>query len=126
MDIQTFDLCAEIGRIKENIAGEGLGMILVHNGVVRATSREGKELAVSGMVLDYDERKLNQVVEEVRLRPGVVYVSVWINKGKLDVGDDIMYVVVAGDRRSNVFPSFEWLVEVLKKEVVKEVELHRF
>ena len=45
-----------------------------------------------------------------------------INEGPLKVGDDIMYVLVAGRLRTNVLPTFEELVSKIKREVVSEKE----
>ena len=43
-------------------------------------------------------------------------------KDPLKVGDDIMYVLVAGRLRTNVLPTFEELVSKIKREVVSEKE----
>jgi hypothetical protein len=40
-----------------------------------------------------------------------------INEGPLKVGDDIVYVLVAGRLRTNVLPTFEELVSKIKREV---------
>jgi molybdopterin synthase catalytic subunit len=96
-------------------------MYLIHNGVVRGTARDG--LAVSGMDLSYDSGRLAEVMEQVEARPGVVAVRVWINEGRLSIGDDIMYALVAGDIRENVFGGLQELVRLVKTEVVKEWEI---
>ena len=36
-------------------------------------------------------------------------IKAWTNEGPLKVGDDIMYVLVAGRLRTNVLPTFEEL-----------------
>jgi hypothetical protein len=36
-------------------------------------------------------------------------IKAWINEGPLKVGDDIMYVLVAGRLKTNVLPTFEEL-----------------
>ena len=41
----------------------------------------------------------------------------WRNEGPLKVGDDIMYVLVAGRLKTNVLPTFEELVSKIKREV---------
>jgi molybdopterin synthase catalytic subunit len=99
---------------------QDLGMFLIHNGVVRATSKDGKP--VKGMQLSYDKKKLADLVDEMGRRDGIVSVNVWINEGLLHVGDDIMYALVAGKFRTHVFPVLEELVSRIKKEVVLEME----
>jgi molybdopterin synthase catalytic subunit len=79
-----------------------LGMILIHNGIVRATSKDGKP--VKGMHLYYDRRKLSYLLDELSKRDDIVEIKVWINEGRLKIGDDIMYALVAGKFRTSVIP----------------------
>ena len=109
----------------KEIKGRGdfndLGMILVHNGMVRATSKDGTP--VKGMHLSYDKQKLIRLLDELRKRDGIVEMKVWINEGDLRVGDDIMYALVAGRFRTVVIPVLEELVSRIKKEIVAEKEV---
>ncbi len=110
-----------LDEIKSGPDNARIGMYLIHNGVVRGTARDGS--AVSGMDLSYDRGCLAEVIEEVEARQGLVAVRVWINEGRLDIGDDIMYALVAGDIRENVFGGLQELVRLVKTEVVKEWEI---
>lgn len=112
---------AWIEEIKNGPDSSRIGMYLIHNGVVRGSARDGSP--VSGMNLSYDRGLLEQVIEQVRAMPGVVAVRAWINEGTLEVGDDIMRALVAGDIRENVFGGLQELVRRIKTEVVKEREL---
>ncbi|MBI5582507.1 MAG: molybdenum cofactor biosynthesis protein MoaE [Deltaproteobacteria bacterium] len=105
---------------KEADPGE-LGMILIHNGIVRGTSKQGTP--VSGMDLSYDEEKLRRLVDEQKAKDGIVDIKVWINQGRLQVGDDIMRVLVAGRFRTDVVPVFESLLSTIKGKIVREREL---
>ena len=98
-----------------------LGMILVHNGIVRGASKLGKP--VLGMKLSYDQKKLDSIIPIFQKRPGVAEVKVWINAGNLAVGDDIMLLLVAGRFRTDVLPVFEELLSVIKNEIVTEEEV---
>ncbi|MEW6570948.1 MAG: molybdenum cofactor biosynthesis protein MoaE [Nitrospirota bacterium] len=109
-----------VKEIKRNSDFRELGMLLIHNGVVRATSKNGE--TVSGMLLSYDREKLDSLIKDFRKREGIVDIRAWINEGRLNVGDDIMYVLVAGKLRTNVFPVLEELVSRIKKEIVSEAE----
>ena len=111
-----------IEEIKRKASPEELGMILVHNGIVRATSKLGKP--VRGMKLSYNKEKLDSIVLTLKQKPGVVDIRVFINAGDLHVGDDIMFLVVAGRFRTDVLPVFEELLSVIKREVVNEQEIH--
>jgi molybdopterin synthase catalytic subunit len=109
-----------IREIKASADPNELGMLLVHNGVVRGTSKDGKP--VRRMRLSHDPRLLDSVIREARSREGIVDVRVWLNEGELAIGDDIMVVVVAGRFRTDVLPVFEQLLIRIKKEVVREEE----
>lgn len=111
-----------IQEIKNNPKSNSIGMILIHNGIVRATSREGKP--VKGMKLSYNSEKLNKIIDEIKKKDGIIEVKVWINEGKLSIGDDIMKVAVAGRLRTDVFPAIQELVSKIKKEVVNEEEIY--
>ncbi len=109
-----------IQEIKTTCAPDQLGMILVHNGIVRGTAKDGK--SVQGMILSYDEGLLEQTLAKFRNMDGIVAVRAWINKGELQIGDDIMYVLVAGRFRTDVLPVFQDLIRTIKNEIVKEEE----
>jgi molybdopterin synthase catalytic subunit len=112
---------AWINEIKKNCNPGTLGMILVHNGIVRATVKDGKP--VKTMKLAYDKVKLESIVRELRKRDGVVDIRAWINEGELQIGDDIMNVCVAGRFRTDVLPVFQELLTTIKSEIVREEEI---
>ena len=107
-------------RSKRKSDPEDLGMILIHNGIVRGTSKDGK--MVKGMYLSYDSEKLNSLISEFKKKEGIVAINAWINEGTLNIGDDIMCVLVAGRLRTDVLPTFEGLISKIKGEVVSEKE----
>jgi molybdopterin synthase catalytic subunit len=109
-----------IKEIKKKCPPDRLGMILVHNGVVRATSKKGG--SVSRMQLSYNRAALDEAVRRFKEREGIVEIRAWINEGTLNVGDDIMYVCVAGRFRTDVLPVFQELIALIKTEIVKEDE----
>lgn len=115
----SFD--AWLDDIKAGPEAAGIGMYLMHNGVVRGHARDGA--AVTGMDLAYDRRRLEEIKAEIAARPGVIALRAWINEGKLDVGDDIMRVLVAGDIRENVFGALQEFVRLVKTTCVKEWEI---
>ena len=114
---------------KEAPGAENIGMYLTHDGVVRAKARamvrNGDESAppVAGMRFSSDAEKVRQAVEETRAMPGIGYVCVWLNEGELQVGDDIMLVLIGGDIRPHVVDALQFLVGRLKTECVRETEL---
>ena len=110
-----------IKEIKENCAAESVGMILVHNGIVRGTSKDGQP--VRGMKLSYDKDVLERCVARLKKREGIAAIRVWINSGILTIGDNIMYLLVAGRFRTDVLPVLQELLSTVKTEIVHEEEL---
>lgn len=112
---------AWLAEVKSSGNTDGIGMYLSHNGVVRAYSRDGRP--VTGMILGVDRERLAEIVASAELMEGVAAVRAWVNEGELSIGDDIMYALVAGDIRDNVFGALQALVKMIKTEVVTEEEL---
>jgi len=110
-----------LDEIKATADPNELGMILVHNGIVRGMSKKGE--AVGKMLLTHDAAGLEKLIEQYERKDGVVDIRVWINSGELHVGDDIMLVLVAGRFRTDVLPVFESLIGKIKGEIVSEREI---
>ena len=110
-----------LDEVRQRANFEDLGMILVHNGIVRGTSKAGRP--VRGMKLSYDQKRLDSVIPRFKERTGVVDIKVWINSGTLKVGDNIMLLLVAGRFRTDVVPVFEELLSLIKNEIVAEEEV---
>ena len=106
------------------------GMYLTHNGTVRQTAkakvRYGEENTkeVTGMIFSYDEEKVNAVIADTYKMAGIYYIKVWLNEGQLQMGDDIMYVLIGGDIRPRVVDALQYLVGRVKNECVVETELN--
>lgn len=107
-----------------------VGMYLIHNGTVRRTAkakvRGGDESAadVTGLVLSYEKETLDALIAAAYQMPGIYYVRVWLNEGRLQVGDDMMAVLVGGDIRPHVVDALQALVGRIKTECVTERELY--
>lgn len=114
-------LDAWLAEAKRDEGADGVGMYLCHNGVVRSYSRDGRPVAA--MDLSVDRELLEEILSTARLMEGVSVVRAWVNEGRLEVGDDIMYVLVGGDIRPHVIEALGALVSMIKSEVVTEVEI---
>ncbi|MDY6989989.1 MAG: molybdenum cofactor biosynthesis protein MoaE [Thermodesulfobacteriota bacterium] len=109
-----------IDNIKAHRDFPKVGMMLCHVGVVRGTSRDGRP--VSGLDLTADRGALEVILSEQRKRPGIVDVLVEIQEGALKVGDEVMFIVVAGDLRDHVIPVLEDTLNAIKKGVTHKTE----
>jgi len=86
------------------------GMLLVHNGVVRQTPKAKVRHGI------------DDAITETYKMAGIFHVRVWLNEGQLELGDDIMYVLIGGDIRPHVVDALQFLVEKIKSECVTEIE----
>ena len=106
---------------KESGFTENVGMVLVHNGVVRGWSRKGRE-RVKSVNVRPDTEKMNAICEEIKKRPGIYKVVAHANSGELKPGDDLLFLIVAGDIRENVKAAFSELLDRIKAEAVFKKE----
>jgi molybdopterin synthase catalytic subunit len=110
-----------IQQIKSHPDYPEAGMILCHNGVVRATSREGE--AVTGLELTVDHQRLEEILAQQKKSPGIIDILVHIEEGRpLLVGEDVMYLVVAGDIRENVLACLTRTLNLIKSEVTQKTQ----
>lgn len=116
MDIQKI-----MAGIKAHPDYPNVGMVLYHNGVVRSTSRDGRK--VTGLRVAVDHQRLGEILREQKKRPGIVEILIEINEGKdLGVGDDVMFLAVAGDIRENVIETLSDTLNAVKATVTRKTE----
>ena len=115
MDIQNM-----INRLKEHPDSSKIGMIATHLGLVRGTSRDGRD--VTGIEVRYDYTIIADIISDIKNRPGIIEVLVNATEGELRVGDEILAVAVAGDIRENVFKALIEAVNRIKAESSRKKE----
>ncbi|MFX1387643.1 MAG: molybdenum cofactor biosynthesis protein MoaE [Promethearchaeota archaeon] len=108
-----------IKAVKNNPKIKESGAILTFTGIVRKTSEDGK--SVKGLKIDaYNElanKTINKICKETKKNPGIIDVKIVHLKGKFDITDDLVYVVVASAHREEGFEFLRDAVERYKKEV---------
>lgn len=106
-----------INNIKKQPGFEKAGAMATFVGVVRGTGAGGK---VQKLELQAYEEKadevLAQICNELKKKPGIVDVQIHHLVGEFKVGEDLVYVLVAGAHRQQVFPVLKEAVERYKKE----------
>ena len=94
------------------------GAIATFTGIVKGYTDEGKE--VQKLVIEaYEEvayKALTRISKELCARSGIIDVFIYHFIGEFDVGEDLVYVVVVGKSRKDVFKALEEAVERYKKE----------
>ena len=120
---------AWLREAKAHESAPKIGMYLTHNGIVRQSAKAkvrcGEEARdVTGMLFSYNQEKVDAVLADARNLEGIYYIRVWLNEGELQVGDDIMYVLIGGDIRPRVVDALNYIVGRIKNECVVERELN--
>ncbi|MEW5773449.1 MAG: molybdenum cofactor biosynthesis protein MoaE [Thermodesulfobacteriota bacterium] len=116
------DISATIAELKKDPEfAARVGMVLVHNGIVRGTSRKDGR-AVTCVDVSPDRARISELCREYEARPGIYRVLAEAASGRLNVGDDLLFIVVAGDFRENVKPVLAELLDRIKAEAVVKQE----
>ncbi|MFH1216721.1 MAG: molybdenum cofactor biosynthesis protein MoaE [Pseudomonadota bacterium] len=117
------DISKTIAAMKQNPEfAKNVGMVLVHNGVVRSWSRKSKE-EVSSLEVTPDPEKIEEIRQEFLMRPGIFEIIIEAKAGRFQPGDDLLFIVVAGDLRENVKPVLAGLLDRIKAEAISKKEV---
>ncbi|MCW4010890.1 MAG: molybdenum cofactor biosynthesis protein MoaE [Candidatus Bathyarchaeota archaeon] len=114
----SFSLQDLMETIKKNSDFAKTGAIGLFVGLVRGENNEGQ--TVQKLTLEAYEEKANEVLEticaDLQKRPGIVEVQIHHLLGEFNVGEDLVYVSVAGSHRPEVFSVLREAVERYKHE----------
>ena len=101
---------------------DNVGMILIHNGVVRNWSRKDHAKVVA-LEVTPDLAKIEQIRQEYLQREGIWEIVIEALSGKFQPGDDLLFIIVAGDIRENIKPVLAELLDRIKAEAVSKKEI---
>ena len=119
------DISKTIAAMKADPAfADHVGMVLVHNGIVRGWSRETRG-QVAGIKVSVDELCLERIRRDIEQMTWIYKVAVEARAGTLQPGDDLLFLVVAGDIRENVKPALALMLDRVKSEAVSKRELFK-
>jgi molybdopterin synthase catalytic subunit len=114
----SFTVQDAIDNIRKDPDFPKAGAIGLFIGVVRADTFEGQK--VEKLQIESYEEKADQVLgkicDDLTKKPGIVNVQIHHLLGEFKVGDDLVYVAVAGSHRSEVFTVLREAVERYKSE----------
>ena len=102
---------------------DNVGMMLIHNGVVRGWSR-ADHATVTSVNVSHDSAKMDAICREMEKQPGIFAIVAQAEEGMLKPGDDLLLLVVAGDIREHVKATFAELLDRIKAEAVIKQEIH--
>lgn len=103
---------------------EKVGMILIHNGTVRSWSRNDRN-QVTELETDVDFEKIESLRQEYLERPGIYDIIIEARSGRFVPGDDLLFIIVAGDIRENIKPVLADLLDRIKAEAIQKKESTR-
>jgi molybdopterin synthase catalytic subunit len=113
-----FSLLDAMKSVKEKRNFQKAGAIALFIGVVRGETLKGEK--VQKLEVEAYEEKANEVLANIcsnlKRRKGIVDVQIHHLLGEFNVGEDLVYVLVAGSHRENVFPILKEAVERYKRE----------
>jgi molybdopterin synthase catalytic subunit len=114
----TFSLLDMIGNVRKEPEFQKAGAIMMFVGVVRGESVTSEK--VEKLELEAYEDKANEVLtnicDDLRKKTGIIEVQIHHLLGEFNVGEDLVYVLVTGSHRKNMFSVLEEAVERYKKE----------
>ncbi len=117
------DITKEIANMKKEPGfTDSVGMILCHNGVVRGWSRSDRS-TVKCIDVSPDQDKIEALRQEYSKKPGIYKILTEAKEGRLNLGDDLLFIVVAGDIRENVKSVLSELLDRIKSEAVVKSEI---
>jgi len=117
------DISKAIAELKKEPGfQDNVGMVLVHNGIVRGWSRQDRA-TVTAIEITPDFEKMEEIRKEIEAYPGIFRAVAHANSGPMVPGDDVLFLIVAGDIRENVKPALADFLDRIKAEAVTKKEI---
>jgi molybdopterin synthase catalytic subunit len=114
----TFSLSDLMANASRNPTFSEAGAVAVFVGIVRGVTENCER--VEGLKLEAYEEKANEVLADIctdlKKKSGIVDVQIHHLLGEFDVGEEIVYVLVAGSHRKETFDVLQLAVDRYKKE----------
>jgi molybdopterin synthase catalytic subunit len=117
------DISKTIAELKKRPDfNDNVGMILIHNGTVRNWSRRDRR-HVTALETTVDQEKILRLRQEYLEWPGIYDIIIEARSGCFVPGDDLLFILVAGDIRENIKPVLAELLDRIKSEAISKKEI---
>ncbi len=117
------DISKRIAEMKKQPGfQDNVGMILIHNGTVRSWSRADRK-TVTALEVTPDLEKIESIRQDLLKRDGIYDIVTEARTGLFKPGDDLLYLIVAGDIRENIKPVLAELLDRVKSEAISKKEI---
>lgn len=114
----TLDLADVLQNVRAAKDFEKVGAIAIFIGLVRGESKKGND--VTKLELEaFDERAdivLEKICEDLNKQRGIIDVQIHHLLGEFNVGEELVYVLIAGSHRKDLFDALEKAVLRYKNE----------
>jgi len=107
-----------IESVKKHPDYNKVGAMTLFIGVVRGETKQGESVSLLRLEA-YEEKAdetLERICEDLKGEKGIVDVQIHHFTGEFELGEDLVYVLVAAGHREDVFPVLRQAVERYKKE----------
>ena len=118
------DISKRIAEMKKQPGfNDNVGMILIHNGTVRGWSRMDNKKEVVALEVTPDLEKIEAIRQEFLQHEGIFDIVTEALSGRFQPGEDLLYLIVAGDIRENIKPVLAELLDRVKAEAITKKEI---
>lgn len=107
-----------INAVKQNPNVGDAGALACFIGQTRRTSEDGRP-TTKLEIEAFDEQAnetLDRIAREIAQKEGIIDVRIYHATGKFEIGEDLVFVIVAGAHRTELFPALREAVERYKTE----------
>jgi molybdopterin synthase catalytic subunit len=114
----SFDLLELVRELFSSSLPADVGAVTTFTGITRVLGKDAKPVSKLEMQ-SYElhaNRILQQIAREIEAKYGVRFVGIYHLIGEFAVGEPVVFVLVAGVNRKEVFPALQEAVERYKRE----------
>ncbi len=107
-----------VAKIKRSPRAKEAGAIGTFTGMVRELS--GKERTEALEFESFDEvmkERIRVIEEDLKKRKGILEVIIYHKTGRIEAGEDIVFIVILSGHREELFPALRDAIERVKDEV---------
>ncbi len=117
------DISQTIAKMKQKPGfTEHVGMILIHNGTVRGESRDNKK-QVKALEVNPNQKEIERIRQEFLRKPGIFDIVIEARRGIFLPGEDLLFMIVAGDIREHIKPVLADLLDRVKNGPITKKEI---
>lgn len=116
------DISRAVATMKGKAGFSGkVGVALVHVDLVRSSPRGDQRVAA--LEIQPDQDRIEAIREEFLGRPGIFEIVIEAKSGRFHAGDELLFLLVAGDLLENVQPVLAEMFERIRAEAVVKKEI---